>query len=495
MLCAVMLTGAAVACVIDLDPPADPADAGLLADQQADATPADASDASDARRDTGGVECVQNSDCRSEPGPGVGCVETTCDLKAGRCVYDFCPSGGVCKAKSCDVEAGVCGAESTVKFVASELTFATDSLMKDLPCAVGSINLSRCFAASHPFLFVAHQFGTSFASAYPVVDLAVTTPQPIPIEGIDFPPAIVIQSGSLVYFIGKVQMLTGTSGLLPIAWLEAPRDPRAVTMKATKVTAQYNAPPTVVPAAFAAPGGAIVLTSTTTAVLLQAPLAEKELLLPIPPQLGMAQGAPVAQSRDRLVFVNQPANGNANGQLVRNAGTTAGSALTPQSITTVIGRSVPGQSTYAYTPEGTVMSLTSRWADGDASTPIDSVRVASLIGSNQVFATASTAGITLVSFEGGIPMATKATGPLAAVDTQRTVALALEPPSATFAQLVELDDAGTFRPLDGNRREVFDGGPATFAAQTSSGWVYVLQQTAPMTVTVRILQPSCDASP
>lgn len=492
------IAAVAAACVIDLDPPIDPTEDGGLADQQViDAASADATDAADAQRDTGGLECVQNSDCRSEPGAGAGCVTTTCDLKAGRCVYDYCPvpnavpGGTECKAQVCDFEAGACGQERPVTFVANELAFPTESPMTNLPCAVGT-GLSRCFAAAYPFLYVAHTLTTSpnFAFAYAVADLGVTAPQPIPIEGIDFPPAIIVHSGSLVYFIGRVQMLTSTSGLLPIAWLEAPRDPRAITMRATKITAQYGASPTVVPNAFPVPGGGLLLTSTTSSVLLAAPLADKGLVLPIAPQVGTPQGGAVAQSRDRMVLVNQPANGNANGQLVKNAGTTGGNALPAVSITSVILRSVPGQSVFAHTSEGTVVSLTAPW-NGDASTPIDTVRFTNLIGPNLAFATAGDAGTTLATYAGGIPITTRATGPLAAVDPNRTIAFALEPPSATFAQLVELDDAGSFRPFDTNRREVFDGGPGTFSTQTSSGWVYLLQATG-LSVTVRILQPSCD---
>lgn len=497
MLSAATLAAVAAACVIDLDPPVDPEDGGLADQQVIDAADADSADAADAQRDAGGVECVQNSDCRSEPGAGAGCVTTTCDVKAGRCVYEYCPlantvpGGPECKAQVCDFEAGTCGQERPVRFVANEIRFPTESPMTNLPCAVGT-GLSRCFAAAYPFLYVAHTLTTSplFAFAYPVADLGVTAPQPIPIEGIDFPPAIIVQSGSLVYFIGRVQMLTSTSGLLPIAWLETPRDPRAVTMKATKITAQYGASPTVVPNAFPVPGGGILLTSTTSSVLLQAPLADKGLVLPIAPQVGTPQGGPVAQSRDRMVLVNQPASGTANGQLVKSAGTTAGNALPATSITSVILRSVPGQSVFAHTDEGTVVSLTAPW-NGDASAPIDTVRFTNLVGPGLAFATAGDAGTTLATYEGGIPNTTKATGPLAPIDPNRTIAFAFEPPSATFAQLVELDDAGSFRPFDTNRREVFDGGPGTFSAQTSSGWVYLLQATG-TSATVRILQPSCD---
>lgn len=228
---------AVAACFVDLDPPLGAIEP--IPDTGAPDNTLGPSNV-DSDIDTGlAPECFTEADCNPGTDPAVACLGKSC--VSGRCEYTTCGASGVMCAdhQSCDRTTGNCSA-SPVGFEAGHFDITLKNQLDGalaFQCTT-STSPTRCFAAVWPFLIVAQPTDPPSdlnAFAYDVSDPTNPIPDPIAINGVDFPSLAVVASGRRVYFVD--QSTTNPK----VAWVDVPSNPFVKTMNATSVPVTYPA--------------------------------------------------------------------------------------------------------------------------------------------------------------------------------------------------------------------------------------------------------------
>jgi hypothetical protein len=232
----VLVSCAAFACSLALDPPlAKSVDAGGTDDAQVTRVPdaGDAGDAGESPADGGDAavarQCTSDSECKVDN----GCLEVqTCDVDAGRCVYNACPATTACTERTCDKLGGKCGEPKTLKYQLRSFTIPLDdAVFGSRACKI----LSRCAAYVHPF-FVMSRPGSAGAPpgiyAYPLIDLLAADPVPIPLKATDFPdnPVNLVASDTQFLALSDSFRSDGANNL-NVGWFAADQNPYGASLR------------------------------------------------------------------------------------------------------------------------------------------------------------------------------------------------------------------------------------------------------------------------
>jgi len=477
---------AAVACSLNLDESKIPGE-GPIDASGSDGLATDTGPVGDGAPGSVYIPCKTTPECGAAPN---ACVIPRCDTARGVCVYDECGSTpGSCTSKTCDPDALTCSASlSTYGF------FATSIALPPGPLGCNG-SVSRCFAASFPFVFVGTAGGIVI---YPVANPVGGTPKAVAIDGVPFPPAWIVASGARVWFLGN-KVVSAPGFKQPVAWLDVPTDPTVKRMAAQSVTLETSQQD--IQAVRAADDGAILVTlvdpsGSAPTTRLQPPLTADAPLTFYP--LGLPpQSQPITTSGDRVVGVRL-APGTAGTPtrayvtLVSGAGT-AGTQSLPEVELTPFPLA-PGYATTGATSGsgGVVLAGEMYNEDGDAG-PIGPKNGRLTWVLDDANAT-KVSGTPHVDYEGIDGTGANTIGPVAWVDSTTALVTALAPTDAGNQTKVQAVTRGPGTPAVVGASHNLNGPPGAYAYSGSAGFGYALGvdnaggTTQP---TVYIFAPSC----
>jgi hypothetical protein len=456
-----------------------PVDAGGAAETSVDPGPFDAQP--DAAARDGGGGCENDEDCVSSN----GCLRGRCDVARKACAFDVCRAAA-CNAGTCDTAARTCKDPKPY-------TFRSATFKVGAPASC-----SRCIAAVHPYVFVGTATGVV---AFNVSNPTAAAPPAVPVLGLGFVPTSIVTSGSRVFFFAAA-VGTATSARVPLAWVDVPRDPFVTELRAVTTLAGWNRPAAEAPFAYArAEGSAIVLTTAAglPAASLPPSLSERIDLAALPTPVLPGMG-PVALSGTRLLVQALDQAGNTAFGFVPNAGTTLVSDAGLSTANLDAGGSLVGApQVFAQTADGAVLwSFTALTAGANAT--VRAARTTRLIAN----ASASPDGTATLDVEvyapNTLPAGTNVVGPLAAVDpeTALVVAMAKESAQQSSVQFVKRAPYALVKNADGAvRRAVLPVPLASLVgAAGSNGIGYVLGNDPvvpgePANASVYVFDPAC----
>jgi hypothetical protein len=459
-----------------------PVDAGGAAETSVDPGPPDAQPDAGAR--DGGGTCEKDDDCITTD----GCLRGRCDVARKACAFDVCRAAA-CNAGTCDSAARAC--KDPKPYALRPATFKVGA----------PASCSRCIAAVHPYVFVGTATGVV---AFNLSNPTASAPPAVPIVGLGFVPSSIVTSGSRIFFFAAA-VGTATSARVPLAWIDVPRDPFVTELRAVTTLAGWNRPAAEAAFAYArAEGGAIVLTTAAglPAAALPPSLSERFDLAALPTPVVPGMG-PVALSGTRLLVQALDQAGNAAFGFVPNAGTPLVSDAGLSTANLDAGGSLVGApQVFAQTADGAVLWSFSALTAG-ATVPNASVRAArtTRLVAN---ASASPDGIATLDVEvytpNTVPAGTNVVGPLAAVDqdTALVVAMAKESAQQSSVQFVKREPYALVKNADGaSRRAVLPVPLASLVgAAGSNGIGYVLANDPvvadqPANASVYVFDPAC----
>jgi hypothetical protein len=434
--------------------------------------------------------CSVDTDCKAPN----GCFTGHCDPALHACRFDVCPQTDPCKASTCTVSTGTCGAPATVKFHATSFAVALGAVgCGDAP--------QRCLAAAWPFVFVGTVNGVV---AYSVADPTSTAPAPIPVSALPFPPSQMIASGSRVWLAGSSFGST-PNAKVQLAWIDVPSNPQSTSITANTVLQVDDEPPLL--GISPAPNGGVYVISGDASKyypisLVNAPLGDLASIKSFANSgVDASVSTPLASSGTRMVFGHFYDYDNFMYlTLMSGVGTASSTPSTEKSLASSFGTMYP-QYSLGSSPEGTVVfTAPSTIPDPDGGQRLlNTARLAWLLD-NQADTTLKAAP--MVDVETYTPPiewnSALIIGPVAVVDPNTVVVVAADPANlgGTVVQVVTRAPGGLDAGVVAGRRQTLAASYNRIGVTVSHGFAYALTSDPPdggvsETATVHVFAPSC----
>jgi hypothetical protein len=356
----------------------------------------------------------------------------------------------------------------------------------------GSGGAPRCLAAIYPYVFVAT---TNGIAVFEVSDPTGLMPPEVPISGVTFQVANVVQSGRRVYFIGS--QLRG--GQLPIAWVDVPANPFVTSFTATSVAVVL--PPFACGADscyYPTNDGSLFFVevdvmSTTLAALVTPPIVDGTTLAPKPLN-GIPAGAKVvAASGTRLVTYRW--DGTFASFSFESGAATSNAQNSGEQIASAIG-SVSSQNGFAQGDDGSVLWMAaSSTATADAgSSVITSARMAWLVAGESSTSFDASDYVDVETYAPPLAVGQGRVGSMAWVDANTALVLAANSSDSSQTSVQVVSRTGGTLALVSGRRYVLNASVSDVDAVGSGGFGFVFARDLqnPTDAVIHVFAPSCN---